>query len=227
MRIVSLTIATTLALVLTACAAAEPPKKAETKLEWPRSAIARIDATSTLCNVYEHGSSFFISKTRLVTNAHVVAGAEQITVDSAVGVLEAMVVYFDPLHDVAILKVPEQQIRPLEFGGPLLDGEEVTVNGFPFGKTFVQRNTTKNRSVDWQGTDIFGAKAHIQEIYELLVEIDPGDSGGPVLDAENKVRGIVLGKAGDSKAYAIPVSLISDVINATQPKRNINTRCVS
>ena len=89
------------------------------------------------CTRQIEGSGFIFAKDHVMTNAHVVAGVMNPMVLTPSGQkLEATVVLFDPNRDVAVLDVPGLTGTPLSFAGPLADGANAVVAGYPLNGSF-------------------------------------------------------------------------------------------
>ncbi len=157
------------------------------------------------------GSGFvFDDQGHILTNNHVVEGAEKITVTFNDGnEASAKVVGTDPQSDVAVIKVESTHYRPLPRGSSskLKVGELVMAVGSPFG---LSQTVTTGIISATERNDV-----HINE-YESFLQTDaainPGNSGGPLVDMNGRVVGvnsaIVTGSWGnDGVGFAIPIDL--------------------
>ena len=87
--------------------------------------------TGIACGLGVEGSGWIARPGLVVTNAHVVAGIDTPRVDSiGGGIFDARVVVFDSANDVAVLRVPGLQARPLELAEPAR-GTAVALVGYP------------------------------------------------------------------------------------------------
>jgi len=161
------------------------------------------------------GSGFvFDDRGHILTNNHVVEGAEKITVTFHDGVeAHATVVGTDPQSDVAVIKVDNTSYRPLQRGvsSKLKVGEMVMAVGSPFG---LSQTVTTGIISATERNDV-----HIND-YESFLQTDaainPGNSGGPLVDMNGRVIGInsaiVTGSRGnDGVGFAIPIDLAANV----------------
>lgn len=155
----------------------------------------------------------------ILTNYHVVQDARQIQVALHNGeTYEAKQVGADPLNDVAVIKVeaPVEDLHPVTFGDSreLKVGMRVFALGNPFG---LERTLTTgiisslNRSLQIRGNWT------IRSIIQIDAAINPGSSGGPLLDAHGRLIGIntaIATTSGQSAGvgFAIPVSLVRRVV---------------
>lgn len=167
------------------------------------------------------GSGFVIdNKGHIVTNYHVIDGANAIDVTLADGrTFPAKLIGIDPRNDVAVLKVevPVGGLRAVEFGKPsaLKVGQRAIAIGNPFGQ-FGQTLTTGvisalNRSL--KGPD----QREITGIIQTDAAINRGNSGGPLLDSSGRVVGIntaIFSPSGTSSGvgFAVPVSTLQRLL---------------
>ena len=168
------------------------------------------------------GSGFVWSADGYVlTNQHVIGGADRVTVTFADGSeVEAEVLGTDTDSDLAVLKVepPQGGLTPLELG----DSDQVKVGHFvatignPFGQQFTLTSgiiSALGRTI--QGNSIFS----IPDVIQTDAAINPGNSGGPLLDRLGRVVGInsqILSRTGSSSGigFAVPVNLAKRVVPA-------------
>ncbi len=155
----------------------------------------------------------------ILTNYHVVAGAKEVAVTLYNGkTYEATTIGADPLNDLAVIQIEstEDELFPVSLGDSrgLRVGMRVFALGNPFG---LERTLTTgiisslNRSLQIHGN------WKIKSIIQIDAAINPGSSGGPLLDAHGRLIGIntaIATTSGQSSGvgFAIPVSLISRVV---------------
>jgi S1-C subfamily serine protease len=166
------------------------------------------------------GSGFVLDEQgHIITNQHVVGGAEDVSVRFASGVREdAEVVGEDPSTDVAVIKVdaPEGVLEPLTLGdsGSVGVGEPVIAIGNPLNvgisvTTGIVSGT--ERPIDApNGYTIDGA-------VQTDAAINPGNSGGPLLDSRGTVIGVNAQIASESGGFegvgfAVPIDTVKDVV---------------
>ncbi|WP_435009455.1 Do family serine endopeptidase [Tundrisphaera lichenicola] len=164
------------------------------------------------------GSGFvYDNKGHIVTNNHVVEGADKITVQFYDGEeLTATVVGTDPKADVAVIKVESTNYQPLPKGksSKIKVGEWVLAIGSPFG--FDQ--TVTSGIISAFGRDdahILGSDGY-EDFIQTDAAINPGNSGGPLVDLEGKVIGInaAIATATRSSAgigFAIPIDMAANL----------------
>jgi putative serine protease PepD len=158
------------------------------------------------------GSGFIIDKEgHIVTNQHVVDGAESVTVRFSDGTeSSAKVVGTDPSTDIAVLDVdrPSSELTPLSFApeGSLEVGEPVIAIGSPFGL----EGTLTAGVISALGREIQSPNGFtIENAVQTDAALNHGNSGGPVLDSGGRVVGVAAQIASESGGsdgigYAIP-----------------------
>jgi S1-C subfamily serine protease len=166
------------------------------------------------------GSGFVIDKEgRIVTNNHVVEGAEGLQVTFYDGtIVEARVLGTDPYSDLAVIEVdlPAQSLRPVSLGDSsgLRVGQRAIAIGNPFGL----EGTMTTGVVSALGRTLPAESLFaIPEVIQTDAAINPGNSGGPLLDAQGLVIGVntaIRTTTGTSMGvgFAVPVNLVKKVI---------------
>ncbi|MFZ1640966.1 MAG: DegQ family serine endoprotease [Candidatus Contendobacter sp.] len=161
------------------------------------------------------GSGFIISNDGyLITNHHVVDGAEKITVKlNDKREFPAKVVGSDPQSDIALLKIAATDLPTVTLGDTdsLKVGQWVFAIGAPFG---LERTATKG-IVSALGRSL-PSDAYVPFI-QTDVPINPGNSGGPLFDLNGKVVGInsqIFSRSGGymGLSFAIPANVAMDVV---------------
>ncbi|MFE7903231.1 MarP family serine protease [Streptomyces sp. NPDC057424] len=143
------------------------------------------------------GSGFVYAREHVMTNAHVVAGIDEPTVQiGGVGrTYEARVVLFDPQKDVAVLYVPGLRAPVLRFDADAQRGDSAVVAGYPQdGDLNLQAATVANR-VRATGQNIYNDGTATREIYSIRSTVRPGNSGGPLLTTDGRVFGVVFARS--------------------------------
>jgi serine protease Do len=159
------------------------------------------------------GSGFIVDKSGyIVTNNHVVEGADKITVilkDETQ--LDAQVVGLDPVSDIALIKVnPKTQLKTVRLGSSdkLRVGEWVAAIGSPFGLEY----TVTAGIVSAKGR-VIGSGPY-DDFIQTDASINPGNSGGPLINMQGEVVGIntMIIAGGQGIGFAIPVDQAKGII---------------
>ncbi|MCW2133781.1 MarP family serine protease [Arthrobacter sp. VKM Ac-2550] len=178
--------------------------------------VVKIAGTAFQCGQNQTGSGFVIAPDRVMTNAHVVASVNEPVVEIPDGrVLPGRVVYFDPVHDIAVLAVEGLVVRPLPIGAELADGTLAAFQGYPAGGPFQSQPATVQGLSTVLVQNIYGADPEELEVYTLAADVEQGNSGGPLLDQDGRIAGLVFAKATDDVpvGYALSLEEIQPVID--------------
>ena len=179
------------------------------------ASVVRINGTAYACGQNQSGSGFVIAKDRIVTNAHVVAGVQQPIVQAPNGqTLDGRVVYFDSQNDLAVIAVSGLRAPTLTLGPTLAVGDDGVIDGYPYGGPF----TTGGAQVLARSTEnvdnIYSTGRSSRELYTLAADVEPGNSGGPLLETNGTIAGIVFAKSSTDAdlGYAMTNALLSPVV---------------
>lgn len=164
------------------------------------------------------GSGFvFDTAGHIVTNYHVIEGAEEVQVTLADGTsMPAKVVGADPPNDLAVLRidVAPERLNPVPLGrvDTLRVGQRVIAIGNPFG---LERTLTTG-VISALGR-IIENNAFLGEVIQTDAAINPGNSGGPLLNSRGELIGVntaIFSPSGASAGigFAIPVSTVKRVV---------------
>ena len=160
--------------------------------------VVKVRAIAPSCQKVLEGSGFVLSPDRVMTNAHVVAGANSVTVEASGNPYDATVVSYDPTVDIAILAVPNLPAGPLAFANaPVTSGTEAVVMGYPGGGGFVATPARIRELIELNGPDIYRGATINREVYTVRASVEQGNSGGPLIDLNGQVLGVVFGAAVD------------------------------
>jgi S1-C subfamily serine protease len=160
--------------------------------------VVKIRAIAPSCQKVLEGSGFVLSPDRVMTNAHVVAGANSVTVEASGNPYDATVVSYDPTVDIAILAVPNLPAGPLAFANaPVTSGTEAVVMGYPGGGGFAATPARIRELIELSGPDIYRSATINREVYTVRASVEQGNSGGPLIDLNGQVLGVVFGAAVD------------------------------
>jgi S1-C subfamily serine protease len=208
--------------------APERPSPDSAATEGVRAAVAStVKVAGAGCGGISSGSGFAISPDLIVTNAHVVAGTTRTTVSTSDGrPRPATVVVFDPQRDLAVLRAPDHGLTPLTIddGGA---GTPGAVIGYPGGGPLRVSPAIAQRRLTARGRDIYNDRIVQREIWIITAEVRPGNSGGPLVDEQGRLLGVLFAAAvsNPSQAYALTADEIAPgVQQAEQTQQSIDTR---
>jgi S1-C subfamily serine protease len=144
------------------------------------------------CNRGVEGSGFLYSPTRLMTNAHVVAGVDHPTVLVGNHEISATVVYYNPDIDVAVLAVGGAGRPYLHFDRSGHSAEASAVLGYPGDGPYNVQAARIRGAQRLRSPNIYGDGTVIRDVYSLRALVRPGNSGGPLVSSAGEVLGVVF-----------------------------------
>lgn len=155
--------------------------------------VVKVIGRADPCDRVIEGTGFVVAAERVMTNAHVVAGVAAPIVTARNGdPIEAQVVYFDPLTDVAVVAVPGLDRTPLTFRDDAARGADAAVVGYP-GNGPLRADPVRIRGEhELRGRDIYDDQVVQREVLSVRGTIRPGNSGGPLVAGDGLVYGVVF-----------------------------------
>ncbi|MGH3833669.1 MAG: MarP family serine protease [Pseudonocardiaceae bacterium] len=188
-----------------------------------RASVLKIRGKAPSCSRALEGSGFVVAPQRVITNAHVVAGTDQVQVETANGTLDADVVSYDPEVDVAVLKVPGLRAPVLQLAPkPATSGVSGLVLGYPLDGPYTASAARVRDLIHLRGPDIYNAATVVRNVYTVRAQVRSGNSGGPLLDESGQVLGLVFGAAVDNDETGF-VLTDEEIVNAVTAAPNRNT----
>ena len=180
------------------------------------------------CGGMQLGSGWVAAESTVVTNAHVVAGGDSVTIEDSAGEHAGAVVVFDPKTDVAVIHVEGLAGPPLDLDTS--DKERGTPGatlGFPgeAGGEMVVHGAAVQEKYNASGRDIYGRAIVEREVYEIRSKVRQGDSGGPFVLPNGDVAGVVFAASttDEDTGYALTGDEVSDEVakgaERTEPVR--------
>lgn len=164
-----------------------------------RPSVVKIRGVAQACQKVLEGTGFVIAPNRVMSNAHVVAGSDSVTVEADGQSYEGSVVSYDPNEDISILDVPNLPLRPLVFAQqPASTGADAVVLGYPGGGDFVATPARIREIIELNGPDIYRTTTVNREVYTIRGTVRQGNSGGPMINRSGQVLGVVFGAAVDN-----------------------------
>ena len=171
------------------------------------------------------GSGFIATKDGyILTNNHVVEGADKITVTLLDGRhIEAKLIGRDPTFDLAVIKIDEKNLHVLPMGDSDSSqvGEWVVAIGNPLGF----ENTVTAGVISGKNRTLQAADVNFQGFLQTDAAINPGNSGGPLINLNGEVVGIntAIVPSAQGLGFAVPVNMakqvMDDLINVGEVRR--------
>ena len=162
-----------------------------------------------------NGSGFIInSNGEILTNSHVVDGADRVTVELKDGrKFDGQVLGEDPVTDVAVIKIDADKLPVVELGDSetLQPGEAVIAIGNPLGLNYTV--TSGIISATGRSSSDIGASDKRVDYIQTDAAINPGNSGGPLLSAQGRVIGMntAIIRGAQGLGFAIPVNTVKRI----------------
>lgn len=182
-----------------------------------RATASTVNVETSGCGRRYEGSGFAVGPDLVVTNAHVVAGADAVSVKRSDGTqLDAVVVSFDPARDLALLEVGGLGQEPLDLA-TIEPGSDAITIGYPGGQDtprVAPARVDQRRTA--LGRDIYGAERTERRVLFLSARLQQGDSGSPVIDGDGNVVGVVFAISPDrpTTAYALDLEELESILAA-------------
>jgi S1-C subfamily serine protease len=204
--------------------------KVEENIEIPeaiklsKNSVVRIDGIAQSCSAAMTGTGFIVANERVITNAHVVAGVEEPVISQSNSALQIQgkVIYLDRQKDIAILFVPGLMGDKLTFIGPVTPNELGFVIGYPNGGVLKTIPVSISSEFESLGADIDGEGQVKREVIVFGGEIKPGNSGGPLLNDQGQVLGMVFAADAQNKntGYALAPQEMVEIISKSNELTN-------
>ncbi|QLE73212.1 MarP family serine protease [Streptomyces rectiverticillatus] len=192
--------------------------------------IVKVVGTAPSCGKVLEGTGFVFAPQRVMTNAHVVGGVDEPTVQ--VGgqgrQYEAKVVLYDWKRDIAVLDVPDLEAPELRFAeADAESGKGAIVAGFPENGSYDVRAARVRSRVQANGPDIYRRGNVRRDVYSLYTIVRQGNSGGPLLTPDGRVYGVVFAKSLDDAetGYALTADEVrGDATSGRRATERVNTQ---
>ena len=209
---------------------AEPvkiPDKPTARRAYRAARASTVRVVGEACGGIQQGSGFVARGGFVVTNAHVVAGERQPTVQSGSTSQDASVVLFDPRLDVAVLRVATPPGPSLQLVDRVVDrGTGGAVVGYPGGRGLTPTPAAVRSSIEATSRDIYGEGEVRRRLYELQTSVVPGNSGGPFVLSGGGVAGVVVSASTTDPGlgYAIASTEVRPLLaRATAARSSVRT----
>ncbi len=164
-----------------------------------RPSVVKIRGVAPGCQKVLEGTGFVVAPNRVMSNAHVVAGSESVTVevdgqtyDARRGVLRPRT----PTSRSSTCRTCRRRRCPFAEGAAPT-GTDAVVMGYPGGGDFAATPARVREIIELNGPDIYHTTTVTREVYTIRGTVRQGNSGGPMIDRTGKVLGVVFGAAVD------------------------------
>ncbi|HEY4963589.1 MAG TPA: trypsin-like peptidase domain-containing protein, partial [Candidatus Saccharimonadales bacterium] len=199
--------------------------KIQTQVEVPINSKALVEqanidqksvvrVTSFGCGGIISGSGYIAAPDLIITNAHVIAGADRPIIKYLNQSYAGNTVLFNPALDIAAIMVKGLKAAPLQlYKGSVAINQNVAILGYPGGNfTVLPGQISDEQFVS--SPNIYQVGSFNRQIYAINADLQPGNSGGPVIATNGQVIGLVFAKSDvlSNDGFAITSYSMSDVI---------------
>ncbi|GAA4933419.1 acid resistance serine protease MarP [Actinoplanes utahensis] len=181
-------------------AAPDPALAGSRVVKESKSSVLKILGSAPSCSRRIEGTGFVYARERVMTNAHVVAGTEEVVVESGGREVTAQVVVYDPKRDLAVLYVPGLKAPVMPFAAKEAGtGASAIVLGYPQDGPYNAQSARIREVSDIPGPDIYKSGDVTREIYTIKSLVRSGNSGGPLIAPNGDVLGVIFAAAADDR----------------------------
>jgi S1-C subfamily serine protease len=196
--------------------------------EVQRAAQSTVRVLGTACGYGIEGSGWVAGNGLIVTNAHVIAGETDTTVQSlgqgdGVG---ATPIWFDPRNDLAILYAPGVIAPSLQLVQETEKGTSAAIIGYPENGPLDIEPARLGSTSAVISEDIYGSGPITRRMTSFRGLVRHGNSGGPIVDADGRVRSTVFASKSDSdnkRGYGVPGKEIQSALNQVNVSQAVTT----
>lgn len=181
------------------------------------NSVVKVLGTAPSCSRRIEGSGFIYAPEHVMTNAHVVAGTRTVRIELKKNSYAAKVVVYDARLDLAVLHVPGLNAPVMQFAGAEApSGADAIVLGFPLDGPYDAQSARVRDVSNITGPDIYDAGNVTREVYTIRALVRSGNSGGPLVNADGRVLGVIFAAAADDQnvGYAVTAEQAADVADA-------------
>jgi S1-C subfamily serine protease len=203
------------------------PGSAQLQQAVNRAGASTVKIIGDGCGQIQEGTGFMVAPGLVVTNAHVVAGIHRPMVEVGENLLSSTVLLFDPSFDLAVMRVsgvdePALTLDPDKSGR----GVQAAVLGYPGGGPFTVAPAGVMAEFEAEGRDIYGQGLTVRDVYEIQAVVRPGNSGGPLVQPDGQVIGVVFSRSttnGDIGYALASPAVLSRVMMAEARTARVST----
>lgn len=155
------------------------------------------------------GTGFFVDKNGyLITAYHVIQGSKLIKINTSIGLVDASVVFGDVATDIAILKIEGSNfsILPLVSSSSVKTGDKIFTMGYPN----IRMQGQEPKYTDGTISSLSGSSNNLR-YFQISIPVQPGNSGGPLVNEQGCVVGVVTARLSDAIAISETGSIPQNV----------------
>jgi S1-C subfamily serine protease len=181
-------------------AAPDPALTGSQVVQKSKRSVIKVLGVAPSCSRRIEGSGFVYSPERVMTNAHVVAGTNQVSVEANGEKLDGTVVVYNPERDLAVIYVPGLRSPVMPFvPKQAATGASAIVLGYPQDGPYDAQSARVRDVSRITGPDIYDSGDVTREIYTIRSLVRSGNSGGPLINPSGQVLGVIFAAAADDK----------------------------
>lgn len=193
-----------------------------------KASVVEIDGRS--CSGLAVGSGFVAAPGIVITNAHVVAGMLHPFIEDDNGRHKARIVGFDPDLDIAVLRADNLAGTSLTIlDSTIPNGTSAVALGYPGGGPLTASPAAVIDTITAISPNIYNEGSDKRQVYALKADIEPGNSGGPLLDTKGQVVGVIFARSTtyNQVGYALSTPAVQQVLNhaLAVPSSGQSARC--
>lgn len=192
------------------------------------AAYSTVRVLGTACGYGVEGSGWVAAPGLIVTNAHVVAGQADTTVQPGGSgpSFSATTVWFDSRNDLALLSAPAISVMPLAMIPGTEKGTSAAIIGYPLNGALTISSARIGGTQSAISDDIYGNGPITRKMTSFRGLVRQGNSGGPLVDADGRVRSTVFASQSGSdnrRGYGVPGTIIRDALDQVNPGVPVST----
>ncbi|MFY9487587.1 MAG: MarP family serine protease [Solirubrobacterales bacterium] len=192
-----------------------------------RAAASTVRVLGTACGYGVEGSGWVAGPSLIVTNAHVVAGQSDTTVQPTGSgpSFRAVVVWFDSRNDLALLSAPGVVTPALQSKTVTARGTSAAIIGYPLNGPLAIEPARIGVTQQAISDDIYGGTT-TRPMTSFRGRVQHGNSGGPVVDEDGVVRTTVFASETRSegrRGYGVPAKTVQDALAEVNTSRRVST----
>lgn len=172
------------------------PTPGEAQIIATRAVSSTVKVQGVACGFLQEGSAFVVGPGVIATNAHVIAGESSTQVQANGSWYSATPIYYDPGFDLALLRTRAPLGPALTLDPSAVDrGTKGAVIGYPHNGGLAIGPAGVAAALTAAGRDIYNQGDVVRDVYEVDADVEPGNSGGPLIDTTGSVIGVVFSRS--------------------------------